>query len=266
MARSSPASSAITASIVSCWSRCGHRVRLWRPDRAEEHMRPVIPPRRPRLGRATPPRLLGAGTDQCVAYHRTWLVDAIGDARLMGRRHGPYPMDARSMAQHRSRLRRRWPRVAVRLAATRWPPRALSRPARQIPPRRTLGYEVRLPSGLRASGNKTYAAWRKAGVVRADGKALPAGGATAKAWEPVDGGRPSSSSELFAVRSYNPSLNYTLAIVHLADRLAGGGPFAQAFPGSERALTLAEIQEVQKRLTAAGFDTRGPMAAPAPPP
>jgi peptidoglycan hydrolase-like protein with peptidoglycan-binding domain len=52
-------------------------------------------------------------------------------------------------------------------------------------------------------------------------------------------------------------MNYTLAIVHLADRLAGGGPFAQPFPGSERPLTLAEIQEVQRRLTAAGFDTKG---------
>ena len=52
-------------------------------------------------------------------------------------------------------------------------------------------------------------------------------------------------------------MNYTLAIVHLADRLAGGGPFVQPFPGSERPLTLAEIQEVQKRLTAIGFDTKG---------
>jgi len=28
-------------------------------------------------------------------------------------------------------------------------------------------------------------------------------------------------------------------------------------PGGERALTLAEVQEVQQRLTAAGFDTGG---------
>ena len=37
----------------------------------------------------------------------------------------------------------------------------------------------------------------------------------------------------------------------------GGGTFMQTLPGSERALTLAEVQEVQKRLTAAGFDTEG---------
>jgi peptidoglycan hydrolase-like protein with peptidoglycan-binding domain len=52
-------------------------------------------------------------------------------------------------------------------------------------------------------------------------------------------------------------MNYTLAIVHLGDRILGGPPFIQPFPGSERALTLAEVQEVQTRLTRAGFDTGG---------
>jgi hypothetical protein len=61
----------------------------------------------------------------------------------------------------------------------------------------------------------------------------------------------------YAVRTYNPSMNYSLSIVHLGDRVMGGGPFVQSFPGSERALTLAEVQEVQQRLTAAGFDTKG---------
>ena len=31
----------------------------------------------------------------------------------------------------------------------------------------------------------------------------------------------------------------------------------QTFPGSERAPTLAEVQEIQRRLTALGFDTGG---------
>jgi membrane-bound lytic murein transglycosylase B len=59
------------------------------------------------------------------------------------------------------------------------------------------------------------------------------------------------------VKTYNPSMNYTLAIVHLGDRVLGAPPFAQPFPGSERAPTLAEVQEMQRRLTAAGFDTGG---------
>jgi peptidoglycan hydrolase-like protein with peptidoglycan-binding domain len=52
-------------------------------------------------------------------------------------------------------------------------------------------------------------------------------------------------------------MNYALAIVHLGDRILGGPPFIQPFPGSERALTLAEVQEMQTRLTRAGFDTGG---------
>ncbi len=52
-------------------------------------------------------------------------------------------------------------------------------------------------------------------------------------------------------------MNYTLAIVHLGDRCVGGGPLVQQFPGSERAPTLAEVQEIQQRLTALGFDTGG---------
>jgi hypothetical protein len=59
------------------------------------------------------------------------------------------------------------------------------------------------------------------------------------------------------VHSYNPSMNYTLAIVHLSDRLRGDGPFVQPFPGSERTPTLAELKELQQRLTKAGFDTGG---------
>ena len=60
-----------------------------------------------------------------------------------------------------------------------------------------------------------------------------------------------------SVKSYNPSMNYALAICHLGDRILGGPTFIQPFPGSERALTLAEIQEMQTRLTKAGFDTGG---------
>ena len=38
---------------------------------------------------------------------------------------------------------------------------------------------------------------------------------------------------------------------------SGAPPFINPFPGSERALTLPEVQEMQTRLTKAGFDTGG---------
>jgi membrane-bound lytic murein transglycosylase B len=118
------------------------------------------------------------------------------------------------------------------------------------------GYEVRASGGL--SGSRSYAAWQTAGVTRADGEAFPQPNATAQMWIPVPGGPAFLLGPNFnAVKSYNPSMNYALAICHLGDRILGGGPFIQPFPGSERALTLAEVQEMQTRLTRAGFDTGG---------
>ena len=77
-------------------------------------------------------------------------------------------------------------------------------------------------------------------------------------WVPVQGGPAFLlGPNFYAVRSYNPSMNYALAICHLGDRILGAPPFLQPFPGSERALTLSEVQEMQVRLTKAGFDTGG---------
>jgi len=121
------------------------------------------------------------------------------------------------------------------------------------------GYEVRLPAGASASeASQSYAAWQKAGVVRADGGAFAQGEASARLWVPVNGGPAFLlGPNFYAVRSYNPSMNYTLSIVHLGDRVMGGEPFVQKFPGSERAPTLAEVQEIQRRLTERGYDTGG---------
>jgi len=124
-------------------------------------------------------------------------------------------------------------------------------------PREHWGYEVK-SSGGTMRGSRTYAAWAAAGVSRADGDAFPQPNASAQMWIPVEGGPAFLlGPNFYAVRSYNPSMNYALAICHLGDRILGGGPFIQPFPGSERALTLAEVQELQTRLTRAGFDTGG---------
>jgi membrane-bound lytic murein transglycosylase B len=120
------------------------------------------------------------------------------------------------------------------------------------------GYEVRLPQKLGRGGSRTYAAWHALGVARADGEAFPQPGAKARPWVPVPGGPAFLlGPNFFAVHSYNPSMNYALALVHLGDRCVGGNAFVQKFPGSERAPTLAELQEIQRRLTALGFDTGG---------
>jgi membrane-bound lytic murein transglycosylase B len=117
------------------------------------------------------------------------------------------------------------------------------------------GYEVR---GEARGTPRSYAGWQAAGLRRANGEAFPRPQDVARLWVPVSGGPAFLLGQNFqAVRSYNPSDNYTLAILHLSDRLRGYGPFAQPFPGSERTPTLAEVKEIQQRLTAGGFDTGG---------
>lgn len=121
------------------------------------------------------------------------------------------------------------------------------------------GYEVRQPSGsAKPVGLRTIAAWQKLGVTRADGQPFPRVAELARLWQPAPGGPMLLVTRNFdAVKSYNPAASYALAIVHLADRIRGGEPFVQPFPGGERAPTLAELQEIQTRLTAQGFDTGG---------
>src|SRR5262245_22299766 len=104
------------------------------------------------------------------------------------------------------------------------------------------GYEVRAPQGGR--GQRSYSDWQKLGVVRADGQTFPRPGDSAKLWVPVSGGPAFLLGANFdAVKSYNPSVNYALAVCHLGDRVLGGAPLVQQFPGAERPPTLAEIQE-----------------------
>jgi membrane-bound lytic murein transglycosylase B len=118
------------------------------------------------------------------------------------------------------------------------------------------GHEVRASGN--AGGERSFADWQKLGVVRADGQPFAMPGARARLWIPAADGPAFLIGKNFdAVKSYNPSMNYALAICHLGDRILGAGPFVQTFPGSERAPTLAEVQEIQKRLTALGFNTNG---------
>jgi membrane-bound lytic murein transglycosylase B len=121
------------------------------------------------------------------------------------------------------------------------------------------GYEVKLPAGMSAGGGKqTVAKWQARGVKRANGEAFPRPHELARLWRPVPGGPVFLLTHNFdAVKSYNPANTYTLAVLHLGDRIRGDGPFAQAFPDGERLLTLDEMKEIQGRLTSLGFDTGG---------
>jgi lytic murein transglycosylase len=121
------------------------------------------------------------------------------------------------------------------------------------------GYEVLLPAGMPSGGGmRSVASWHSRGVRRANGSSFPKSSELARLWQPVPGGPVFLLTHNFdAVKSYNPANTYALAVCHLGDRIRGEGPFVQEFPGSERQPTLAEVQEIQRRLTALGFNTDG---------
>ncbi|OYY29701.1 MAG: lytic transglycosylase, partial [Azorhizobium sp. 35-67-15] len=121
------------------------------------------------------------------------------------------------------------------------------------------GFEARLPAGFamaQADGKttRTLAGWGGLGVTTIDGQSLAGYDDNARLWLPGGPGGPALLllHNFYAVRSYNPSSNYALAVVHLGDRVMGEGPFETPWPGGERPLTLPEIQETQQRLTALG--------------
>jgi membrane-bound lytic murein transglycosylase B len=127
----------------------------------------------------------------------------------------------------------------------------------------TWGYEVRLPPGLAPGqaermATRSIAGWQQSGVGRADGRPFLRPTEEAQIVVPVPGGPVFLITQNFhAVKSYDPSFNYALAVCHLGDRILGANEFTQPFPGGERTPTLAEVQEIQRRLTALGFDTDG---------
>ena len=118
------------------------------------------------------------------------------------------------------------------------------------------GYEVKLPAGAAESGRKHICRLAKARrrVPRTAGLMMPL---TFR----LGCGRRCRAARSFllsknfdAVKSYNPSTSYALAVVLLGDRIRGDGPLTKLFPGGERLPTLAEVQEIQRRLTEHGYN------------
>lgn len=124
------------------------------------------------------------------------------------------------------------------------------------------GYEVVVPQGLdfTLAGRdrpQTIAQWEARGVRRVGDRAFPRkadqaflhlpGGARGPAFLMLPNFR--------VIMKYNNSENYAMAVGHLADRLRGGGGFAQPWPTAERALSQQERIELQQRLAQVGLYT-----------
>ena len=130
--------------------------------------------------------------------------------------------------------------------------------------------EVRVPS----DGSFDYARvevqaltpseWGRLGVIPADGAPFRPGDreATAVLLLPMGWRGPGflAFPNHFAIRAYNNSVSYALAVGLLADRIGGAGPLVQAWP-AESPLGLADRMGAQRALRALGFDPGEPDGA-----
>lgn len=125
------------------------------------------------------------------------------------------------------------------------------------------GMEVRLnagfDAGLTGRGNaRRSTAWAGMGVTDTAGRPLPDHGSAAIL---IPQGRRGPAFAVFrnfnVILRYNNAEKYGIGVGHLADRLAGKPPLQAGFPPDERGMTIDDRKELQRRLTARGFDTQG---------
>lgn len=125
------------------------------------------------------------------------------------------------------------------------------------------GVEVRLPQGFdfAQTGKRTTlspAQWAALGVRATNGQPVPDYGPASVL---VPAGARGAAFMIFrnftVISRYNAADSYVIGVGHLADRLRGGPAIQAGWPRGDRALLRAERQELQERLTQAGFSTQG---------
>lgn len=125
------------------------------------------------------------------------------------------------------------------------------------------GVEISLPAGFdydltTERVKKPVAEWQALGLQRVGGGDLPDHGLASVL---LPGGHRGAAFLIFqnfhVIESYNTADAYVIAVGHLADRLKGAGPIVAEWPRDERALSFDERVSLQRKLTAAGFDTGG---------
>jgi membrane-bound lytic murein transglycosylase B len=122
------------------------------------------------------------------------------------------------------------------------------------------GQEVTLPAGFNtglAGRGKGRSDWADLGVRAVNGGLGNHGAASLL----LPGGSSGPAFLLYrnfnVILRYNNAQNYALGIGYLSDRLNGAGPLRAAFGPDAQGMTLADRQLLQRKLTAAGFDTQG---------
>lgn len=117
------------------------------------------------------------------------------------------------------------------------------------------GYEVTVPRGFDLVKSRAgFAEWSARGLRRADGGALPATGDAYLLFPTgADGPAFLVTANFEAIKRYNISDAYALAVAHLADRLRGGKPFVTPWPKDDRQMSRSDRIFLQRDLAARGF-------------
>jgi membrane-bound lytic murein transglycosylase B len=127
------------------------------------------------------------------------------------------------------------------------------------------GREVRLPANFdwKLAGlklRKPLEEWRRLGIRRADGGALPVADISGAIVAP--GGHKGPAFLVYGnfdkILNWNRSLLYAIAVGHLADRIAGHGTLLATRPAKEEPLSRAQVEEMQGLLAELGFDAGEP--------
>ena len=126
------------------------------------------------------------------------------------------------------------------------------------------GREVKLPQGfdfnlVGLKIKKPLADWQGLGIRRVNGDNLPVAAVKASVVAPAGASGPAFLvyGNFRTIMVWNRSIFYALAVGHLADRLVKMPGLSTLGPKGSRGLTFDEGQELQRALTALGFDTGG---------
>jgi membrane-bound lytic murein transglycosylase B len=128
---------------------------------------------------------------------------------------------------------------------------------------RPWGWEVTLPQGFNRamigrSHWKTIAEWTRLGVTPAAGRF---GNANVKAFvmipQGISGPAFLVTQNFLAIMDYNFSHSYAVAVGHLGDRIRGEPEIQSAWPSVDYDLSFEQRVELQRRLSARGFETGG---------
>lgn len=128
---------------------------------------------------------------------------------------------------------------------------------------RDWGFEVSVPQNVSCSlegpdQGKTIAEWAKLGITRVNGKPFPANEMKGEGFLLMPAGRYGPAfivtPNFYVIKDYNMSDLYALFIGHVGDRIAYGADDFQTQWGNVGTMYRSDIQAMQKRMQAQGYD------------